>query len=100
MMVWLLLARRDCSTVADISTTLMGLFYTAYLPSWWVRLRCAPGWTAAAGAGFPAALRHRGAQAIWWTCLTIAVSDIGAYFGGKRFGKRSLDAFGRCGINL
>ena len=30
MMLWLLLMRRECSTISDISTTLMGLFYTAY----------------------------------------------------------------------
>ena len=49
MMVWLLLARRACGTIKDISTTLMGLVYTAYLPSWWVRLRCAPNWATVKG---------------------------------------------------
>ncbi|KAH8052127.1 hypothetical protein JL722_10225 [Aureococcus anophagefferens] len=93
----------------DISTSLMGLFYTAYLPSFWVRLRCAPEWTmaaanlapegalasvAAAAAAHVPLLRHAGAQAVWWTALTVAVSDIGAYFGGKRFGRHSLAALG------
>jgi phosphatidate cytidylyltransferase len=96
MMVWLLLARRACSTIQDISTTLMGLVYTAYLPSWWVRLRCAPNWTVAKGAApwFMPGLHHRGAQHVWWLCLTIACADIGAYFGGKRFGTHSLDKIG------
>jgi phosphatidate cytidylyltransferase len=96
MMVWLLLARRACSTIQDISTTLMGLVYTAYLPSWWVRLRCAPNWSNVAGKTFWFApqLTHRGAQHVWWTCLSIACADIGAYFGGKRFGKHSLDKVG------
>ena len=112
MMLWLLLMRKRCSTISDISTTLMGLFYTAYLPSWWVRLKCAPQWTTAAatalaaeaprslgGAAAAAAavvpnLSHRGAQALWWTCLTVAVSDIGAYFGGKTWGKHSLCSLG------
>ena len=96
MMVWLLLARRACSTIQDISTTLMGLVYTAYLPSWWVRLRCAPNWATVKGTTHWLApqLTHRGAQHVWWTCLSIACADIGAYFGGKRFGKHSLDKVG------
>jgi phosphatidate cytidylyltransferase len=96
MMVWLLLARRACSTIQDISTTLMGLVYTAYLPSWWVRLRCAPNWSNVAGKTFWFApqLTHRGAQHVWWTCLSIACADIGAYFGGKKFGRHSLDKVG------
>ena len=96
MMVWLLLARRACSTIQDISTTLMGLVYTAYLPSWWVRLRCAPNWNNVAGKTFWFApqLTHRGAQHVWWTCLSIACADIGAYFGGKKFGRHSLDKVG------
>ncbi|KAH8052070.1 hypothetical protein JL722_10520 [Aureococcus anophagefferens] len=67
MMLWLCLMRKHASSIQDISTSLMGLFYTAYLPSFW---------------------------AVWWTALTVAVSDIGAYFGGKRFGRHSLAALG------
>ncbi|KAH8075067.1 hypothetical protein JL721_1058 [Aureococcus anophagefferens] len=109
MMLWLCLMRKHASSIQDISTSLMGLFYTAYLPSFWVRLRCAPEWTmaaanlapegalasvAAAAAAHVPLLRHAGAQAVWWTALTVAVSDIGAYFGGKRFGRHSLAALG------
>ncbi|KAJ8599891.1 hypothetical protein CTAYLR_002802 [Chrysophaeum taylorii] len=103
IMLWFLLMRPNCSSINDISTTLMGLFYTAYLPSWWVRLRCAPAWETAVPPFHvhpflsylvvdPAKLST--AVAVWWTCLGVAVSDIGAYFGGKRFGTRSLKSIG------
>lgn len=35
-----------------------------------------------------------GAVAVWWTCLSVAAADIGAYFGGKTFGRRSLASIG------
>mmetsp|Transcript_23330 Transcript_23330/g.30257 ORF Transcript_23330/g.30257 Transcript_23330/m.30257 type:complete len:277 (+) Transcript_23330:197-1027(+) len=113
IMLWLLLMRPNCSSMTDISTTLMGLFYTAYLPSWWVRLRCSPTWDLALIAssdGTTAAFdlsafapsivapiitsNSLASVAVWWTCLAVAVADIGAYFGGKRFGKRSLRSIG------
>lgn len=45
-MCYFLLVRRTPATIGDISTTFMGVFYGAYLPSFWVRLR-------AVGTGFP-----------------------------------------------
>mmetsp|Transcript_33277 Transcript_33277/g.106224 ORF Transcript_33277/g.106224 Transcript_33277/m.106224 type:complete len:409 (+) Transcript_33277:80-1306(+) len=101
IMLWLLLMRPNCSSITDISTTLMGLFYCAYLPSWWVRLRCSPLWQGPPPwQGSPLVLKPllaptaTAAVATWWTCLGIAVSDIGAYFGGKTFGKRTLKSIG------
>lgn len=44
-MCYFLLVRRTPATIGDISTTFMGVFYGAYLPSFWVRLR-------AVGTGF------------------------------------------------
>jgi len=106
-MLWLLLMRPNCSSINDISTTLMGLFYTAYLPSWWVRLRCLPLWLpptgglqgrgallSAAARWLPADAVTTGSVAVWWTCLGVAAADIGAYFGGKRFGRHSLQSLG------
>lgn len=38
-MLYFLLVRRTPASIGDISTTFMGVFYGAYLPSFWVRLR-------------------------------------------------------------
>jgi len=101
IMLWLLLMRPNCSSINDISTTLMGLFYTAYLPSWWVRLRCSPVWSGppplATDSTVLASLmapHASAAVATWWTCLGVAASDIGAYFGGKALGRHTLKAIG------
>jgi hypothetical protein len=73
-------------SISEISSSIMGIFYLGLLPSFWVRLRAAPdlpaitaeipGWLA--GASF-----SPGALAMWWICLAVVSSDVGAYFGGK-----------------
>ncbi|RYH27249.1 hypothetical protein EON65_13670 [archaeon] len=39
LMIWLLLFNKKVASINEISTSLLGMFYIGYLPSFWVRLR-------------------------------------------------------------
>lgn len=96
-----LLFQPKMATIADISTSLLGLFYGGYLPSYWVRLRLGD------GAATPMGL-HLPLNGFWpesWahpkdfptgllvTILAFAciwAADIGAYIMGKWLGRTRL----------
>ncbi|AFY53384.1 CDP-diglyceride synthetase [Rivularia sp. PCC 7116] len=99
-----LLFQPKMASIADISASILGLFYTGYLPSYWVRLRAIDtvnfsnlplgGYLPASMSAFigrenfsalPLGLR---ATLLTFTCIWAA--DIGAYFVGKYFGKTPL----------
>lgn len=102
---YMLLHRREkFATIADISTTFMGMFYAGYLPTFWVRMRSLGG---IEQTRFPAVVSHLpgilwpswlpppegwtvGAALTWWTWLSVASSDIGALFIGRAFGRHKL----------
>jgi phosphatidate cytidylyltransferase len=99
-----LLFQPKLATIADISASIMGLFYVGYLPSYWVRLRNLDStsisnlpfggywpnnwndvFTQGNFTAFP--------QGLTFTVLTffcIWAADIGAYVIGKFFGKTRL----------
>ncbi len=99
-----LLFQPKMASIADISASILGLFYTGYLPSYWVRLRAIdtagfsnlplggyfpPSITAFIGRdNFSALPLGLGATLLTFTCIWAA--DIGAYFVGKYFGKTPL----------
>jgi phosphatidate cytidylyltransferase len=99
-----LLFQPKMATIADVSASIMGLFYVGYLPSYWVRLRSIgsaavsnlplggywPGnWTDIfEEANF--ALLPQGFKITVLTFLCIWAADIGAYTIGKFFGKTRL----------
>lgn len=96
--IYLLFRRRRIATIADISTTFMGLFYAGYLPSFWVRLHAYAANSAENVVGsaiarfWPAAFGFRpmitvGSLLVFWTWLAAASADIGAFFIGKTYGR-------------
>ena len=97
-----LLFQPNLATIADISTSILGLFYCGYLPSYWVRLRSLdsavsnlplggywPDWTYFTDLGNFASLPE-GLTATLLTFVCIWAADIGAYIFGKIFGRTRL----------
>lgn len=100
--IYLLFRRSKIATIADISTTIMGLFYAGYLPSYWIRLheytphvannviasaidRLWPGGL----FGFRPTITI-GSLLVFWTWLATASADIGAFFVGRTYGRTSF----------
>ncbi len=93
-----LLFQPKFATIADISASIMGLFYGGYLPSYWVRLRSL-GQLQASNLpldGFWASnwmdLKSlpQGLTATLLAFFCIWAADIGAYTFGKSFGRTRL----------
>jgi len=93
-----LLFQPKFATIADISASIMGLFYGGYLPSYWVRLRSL-GQSAASNLPlqgfFPTHWSNLQGLPIGLTTTLLAfgciwAADIGAYAFGKCFGRTRL----------
>lgn len=92
-----LLFQPNLATIADISTSILGLFYGGYLPSYWVRLRFL-------GQAEVANLPLQGYLPETWDVRQMPIgltatllafgciwaADIGAYLFGKLFGRTRL----------
>ncbi|MGL5079971.1 MAG: phosphatidate cytidylyltransferase [Microcoleaceae cyanobacterium] len=101
-----LLFQPKLSTIADIATSILGLFYGGYLPSYWIRLRV--GWEHpvsffSQAIASPVPLEavdpefwigwihlSQGLTATVLAFFCIWASDIGAYIVGKFFGRTRL----------
>lgn len=93
-----LLFQPKFATIADISASILGLFYGGYLPSYWVRLRSlgqAEVSNLPLEGLWPATWNHIQAlpQGLLVTVLAFSciwAADIGAYVVGKCFGRTRL----------
>ena len=110
-MIWFLTKRQQFSTIPDIATTFTGMFYLGYVPSFWVRIRLLgadmePTRLSALMGPIRDILKQKfdilipdrlvylpittGAVFIFWSWLSLAFSDVGAYFVGRKYGKTKL----------
>lgn len=93
-----LLFQPKFATIADISASIMGLFYGGYLPSYWVRLRSlgqAQVSNLPLDGFWPQSWTHLELLPQGLTCTLLAflciwAADIGAYTFGKSFGRTRL----------
>ena len=88
------------ASIADISTSLFGLFYGGYLPSYWIRLRV--GFDPVTVSSFPIdtnwsrlldfdlSILPRAFAITLLSFMCIMVTDIGAYLFGKWLGRTRL----------
>ncbi len=94
-----LLFQPKFATIADISTSILGLFYGGYLPSYWIRLRV--GLSPAVASTFPLNIYWpeswhdlrtfpQGLTVTLLAFICIWAADIGAYTFGKFFGRTRL----------
>ena len=87
---WLLLQPKS-GTISDIAASIFGLFYLGFLPSYWIKLRALE--TGLSNSGVTLLSNFSNYIGLYLTltsCFLIVASDIGSYFIGKSFGKRSL----------
>ncbi len=87
---WLLLQPKS-GTISDIAASIFGLFYLGFLPSYWIKLRALE--TGLSNSGVTLLSNFSNSFGLYLTltsCFLIVASDIGSYFIGKSFGKRSL----------
>jgi phosphatidate cytidylyltransferase len=98
-----LLFQPKFATIADISTSIMGLFYGGYLPSYWVRLRDLQQsqfrnipldgfWAERWGDWLNPVRLPQGLTIVLLAFVCIWAADIGAYVFGRLFGRTKLTA--------
>ena len=92
-----LLFQPKLATIADISTSILGLFYGGYLPSYWVRLRALGSSLNDLPLGYywpdtwiDVKVLPEGLTITLLTFICIWAADIGAYAIGKLFGRTRL----------
>ena len=90
---WLLL-QPITGSIADIASSIFGLFYLGYLPSHWIRLRNLNDLDLISGLKLLSIHDNinlsSGMIITVFACLLIVSSDIGSYVLGRKFGKHSL----------
>ena len=89
---WLLLQPKS-GTISDIAASIFGLFYLGFLPSYWIKLRGFDSVILDSNQGFFSFENLSNTTGLYLTltsCFLIVASDMGSFFIGRSFGKRSL----------
>ena len=88
---WLLLQPKP-GKISDIAASIFGLLYLGFLPSYWIKIRALEAAVSSSSQSFFSLnfSNSTGLNLTLTSCLLIVASDIGSYFFGKLFGKRSL----------
>jgi len=89
---WLLLQPKP-GKISDIAASIFGLFYLGFLPSYWIKLRALESVLTISSEKFiffGNLSNSAGLYLTLFSCFLIVASDIGSYFIGKSFGKKSL----------
>ena len=88
---WLLLQPKP-GKISDIAASIFGLLYLGFLPSYWIKIRALEAALSSSSQSFFSLnfSNSTGLNLTLTSCLLIVASDIGSYFIGKLFGKRSL----------
>lgn len=93
------LASRERPRFAQLTSSVFGLFYCGYLPSFWIKLRllAAPAAGAALAPRWPALFGGPpaftvGLAATFLAVAAVIAADTGAYFTGRALGRTQLSA--------
>ncbi len=89
---WLLLQPKS-GTISDIAASIFGLFYLGFLPSYWIKLRGFDSVILGSNQGLFSLENLSNTSGLYLTltsCFLIVASDMGSFFIGRSFGKRSL----------
>ncbi len=84
-----LLFKPEVATIADIATSILGLFYCAYLPSFWIPVRSF-GQMDSMSPGLLSIGPDQGLMVILLAYGCIIAADVGAYVVGRAIGKTRL----------
>lgn len=71
LMIWLLVFNKKSASISEISTSLLGMFFLGYLPSFWIRLHRITKLSDSFALGGQAAQWTFGSCVTWWTWTSI-----------------------------
>jgi CDP-diglyceride synthetase len=93
LMIWTFLFNKKIPSISEIATSLLGMFFIGYLPTYWIRLKTISKLDCISILFISdtcSRFSSVGSILTWGTWISIVLADAGAYFVGKKYGKTSL----------